>query len=82
MLTEEGWLPGDLSQAASEPHAVTFGAMREALARLWRFCRTPEGLKIVRYTLVSVISALTSLVILTIVYGVLRLWGEIGRAHV
>jgi putative flippase GtrA len=51
--------------------------MKKALVRLWRFCRTPEGLKVVRYTLVSVISALTSLVILTIVYGVLRLWGEV-----
>jgi putative flippase GtrA len=51
--------------------------MKKALARLWRFCRTPEGLKIVRYTLVSVISALTSLVVLTIVFGVLRLWSEV-----
>jgi putative flippase GtrA len=51
--------------------------MKGSLARLWRLCRTPEGLKVLRYTLVSVISALTSLVILTIVYGVLRLWGEV-----
>jgi putative flippase GtrA len=46
----------------------------------WRFCRTPEGLKVVRYTLVSAISALTSLVILTIVYGVFRLWSEVFSA--
>ncbi len=51
--------------------------MNEALARFWRFCRTPEGLKVIRYTMVSIISALTSLVILTIVYGVLRLWTEV-----
>ena len=51
--------------------------MRSAIVRLWRYCRTPEGMKVVRYTLVSVISALTSLVILTIVYGVLRLWSEV-----
>lgn len=51
--------------------------MKAALVRLWSYVRTPEGLKVVRYTLVSVISALTSLVILTIVYGVLRLWGEV-----
>ena len=51
--------------------------MKNALVRLWRFCRTPDGLKVIRYTMVSVISALTSLVILTIVYGVLRLWGEV-----
>jgi putative flippase GtrA len=46
--------------------------------RLWGFCRTPQGLKIIKYTTVSVISALTSLVILTIVFGVLRLWGEVA----
>jgi putative flippase GtrA len=33
--------------------------------------------KVVRYTLVSVISAVTSLVLLTIVFGVLRLWSEV-----
>ena len=51
--------------------------MKVALARLWRFCRTPDGLKVIRYTMVSIISALTSLVILTLVFGVLRLWGEV-----
>jgi len=45
--------------------------------RLWRFVQTPQGLKVLRYTMVSAISALTSLVILTIVYGVLRLWTEV-----
>jgi putative flippase GtrA len=47
------------------------------VVRLWQFCHTPEGLKVIRYTMVSVISALTSLAILTIVYGVLRLWTEV-----
>lgn len=51
--------------------------MKTSLLRLWRLCLTPEGLKVIRYTMVSVISALTSLVILTIVFGVLRLWGEV-----
>ena len=51
--------------------------MRSAVTRLWVYSRTPEGLKILRYTMVSIISALTSLVILTIVYGVLRLWNEV-----
>ena len=51
--------------------------MKRSLSRLWRFFRSPDGLKIIRYALVSVISALTSLVILTIVFGVLRLWGEV-----
>jgi putative flippase GtrA len=51
--------------------------MKHALARLWRFSRTPEGIKVIRYTMVSAISALTSLIILTLVYGVLRLWSEV-----
>ncbi len=51
--------------------------MKDAVLRLWRLVRTPEGLKLVRYTAVSLISAATSLVILTIVYGVLRLWTEV-----
>ena len=51
--------------------------MRDAVTRFWRFCRTPEGLKLIKYTMVSAISAATSLLILTIVYGVLRLWTEV-----
>jgi putative flippase GtrA len=51
--------------------------MKAHVARLWAFCRTPEGLKVIRYTTVSIISALTSLVVLTLVYGVLRLWTEV-----
>src|ERR1700759_2179375 len=51
--------------------------MKYALVRLWHYCRAPHRLKVIRYSMVSVISALTSLVILTIVYGVLRLWGAV-----
>jgi putative flippase GtrA len=51
--------------------------MKPSLARLWQFLRTPQGLKLLKYSAVSVISALTSLAILTIVYGVLRLWTEV-----
>jgi putative flippase GtrA len=51
--------------------------MRELVQRLWTMARTPEGLKLLKYSAVSIISALTSLVILTIVYGVLRLWTEV-----
>jgi putative flippase GtrA len=51
--------------------------MRRGLVRFTRFCRSPGGVKIIRYTLVSVISSLTSLVVLTIVFGVLRLWSEV-----
>ena len=55
-------------------------AVKESLARLWRLAQSPQGLKVVRYTMVSVISALTSLVILTLVFGVLRLWTEVWSA--
>jgi putative flippase GtrA len=51
--------------------------MKAAVRRLWDVARTPEGLKMIRYTAVSVISALISLIILTVVYGVLRLWTEV-----
>jgi putative flippase GtrA len=51
--------------------------MKNALIRLVRSSRSPQGVKLIRYTLVSVISALTSLIILTIVFGVLRLWSEV-----
>ncbi len=51
--------------------------MRKAVDQLWSYLRTPEGAKLVRYTAVSAISALISVVILTVVYGVLRLWTEV-----
>jgi putative flippase GtrA len=47
------------------------------LVEAWHLAQSPQGLKVIKYTMVSVISALTSLVILTIVFGVLRLWGEV-----
>jgi putative flippase GtrA len=47
------------------------------LGQLWGFANTPDGIKVIRYTAVSAISALTSLVILTLVYGVFRLWTEV-----
>jgi putative flippase GtrA len=52
--------------------------MRERVVRLWKFARTPEGMKMIKFTMVSVISALTSLVVLAIVYGVFKLWTEVG----
>jgi putative flippase GtrA len=51
--------------------------MKNGLLRLWRLAHTKEGVKVIRYTLVSAISAVTALVILTVVFGVLRLWGEV-----
>jgi putative flippase GtrA len=47
------------------------------IVRLWQFVHTPQGLKMVRYAMVSVISALTSVALITITYGVLRLGSEV-----
>ena len=49
-------------------------------ARLWRFYHTPEGTKLFRYGMVSVVSALIGFSILTLVYGVLQLWTEVPSA--
>src|ERR1700722_11723732 len=51
--------------------------MMNALGGVRRFCGTPGGIKLIRFALVSVISALTSLVTLILVFGVLRLWSEV-----
>ncbi len=45
--------------------------------RLWAKARTPEGLKVIKYTSVSVISSLTSIMVLAIVFGVLKLGTEV-----
>jgi putative flippase GtrA len=63
--------------AGGEAVRVLFLAVKDALLRLWAISRTPQGLKVIRYTMVSVISALTSLVILVFLFGVLRLWNEV-----
>jgi len=52
-------------------------AMVDAVRKLWRLAGTPDGLKVIKYTAVSVISATTSLVVLTLVYGVLQLWAPV-----
>ena len=48
------------------------------LQALYDWLHTHEGRKIFRYTMVSVISTAVSLFVLFMVYGVLRLWGEVA----
>src|SRR5271154_3838502 len=48
--------------------------------RLWAWLHTREGRKIFRYSMVSVISTAVSFSTLFIVFGVLRLWGEVPSA--
>jgi putative flippase GtrA len=56
--------------------------VRERIVKLWQFSRTPQGRKMVRYAMVSVISALTSVVLITITYGVLRLGSAVACTFV
>lgn len=45
--------------------------------QLWDWARSPDGLKVIKYTSVSVISSFTSFVVLAIVFGVLKLGTEV-----
>ena len=51
--------------------------MPELLERFVLWLSTPEGKKIFRYSMVSVISTLVSFSVLFIVYGLARLWSEV-----
>ena len=51
--------------------------VRTAAVRLWTLAHTPEGKKLVRYGLVSAVSALFTFTVLSVVYGVLQLWTEV-----
>jgi putative flippase GtrA len=48
------------------------------LVHLWEKRDTPEAKQLFRYTMVSVVSTIVSFGVLAFVFGVLRLWGEIG----
>jgi putative flippase GtrA len=51
--------------------------MVNTVRKLWHLAGTPKGLRVIKYTTVSGISAFTSLVVLTIIYGVLQLWSPV-----
>lgn len=51
--------------------------MTDRLHRLWAWLHTREGIKIFRYSMVSVISTGVSFLVLAVVYGVLRVWSEV-----
>ncbi|HVC14802.1 MAG TPA: GtrA family protein [Acidimicrobiales bacterium] len=51
--------------------------MPQLLETIWAWLHTPQGRKIFRYTMTSVISTAVSLFVLGIVFGVLRLWTEV-----
>jgi putative flippase GtrA len=52
--------------------------VRDRVVLLWQFLLTPQGRKMVRYTMVSLISFLISVTLITITYGVLRLGSEVA----
>ncbi len=56
------------------------GTLAESFERLWRVYETPSGKKIVRYTMVSVVSTIVSLGVLGIVFGLVHLWSEVPSA--
>jgi putative flippase GtrA len=61
----------------ANPGKTAFMRVRTVVVRLWLFAHTPEGIRMVRYGLVSVVSALFAFTVLTVVYGVLQLWTEV-----
>ncbi len=44
---------------------------------VWEKRDTPEAQKLIRYSMVSVISTAVSFLVLALVFGVLHLWGEV-----
>jgi len=51
--------------------------MSERLVHLWEKRHTPEAVHLFKYTMVSVVSTIVSFGVLFLVFGVLKLWGEI-----
>jgi putative flippase GtrA len=51
--------------------------VRERISKLWQFIQTPQGLKMVKYTTVSLISFLISVSLITITFGILKLGSEV-----
>jgi putative flippase GtrA len=45
---------------------------------VWQRRHTPEAKRLIRYSMVSVISTIVSFGVLALVFGVLHVWGEIG----
>ncbi|MDA8073456.1 MAG: GtrA family protein [Actinomycetota bacterium] len=52
--------------------------MRYGLEWLWAFYRSPQGKKLYRYVMGSVITTVVSFAVLTVVYGVFRWWGAVA----
>jgi putative flippase GtrA len=56
--------------------------MVDAVARLWGLRHTPHGKKMIRYTMVSIVTTVAGFTLLGIIFGVLHLWTEVPSAIV
>ena len=60
------------------PATPTRPTLAERLVHLWEKRDTPEAKHLLKYTMVSVISTIVSFGVLFLVFGVLKLWGQIA----
>ena len=60
------------------PATPTSPTVTDRLVHLWEKRDTPEARHLMKYTMVSVISTIVSFGVLFLVFGVLKLWGEIA----
>jgi putative flippase GtrA len=60
------------------PSPSTRLTFAERLVHLWEKRDTPEAKHLFKYTMVSVISTIVSFGVLFLVFGVLKLWGQIA----
>ena len=51
--------------------------LRDGLSRLWRLYHTPQGKRLFRYTMTSVISTIIGFAVLGILFYALSLWSEV-----
>ncbi len=60
------------------PDTHTSPSVAERLVHLWEKRDTPEAKHLLKYTMVSVVSTAVSFGVLFLLFGVLKLWGEIA----
>jgi putative flippase GtrA len=73
-------LPQAQTRRQVNPEGLNSTLMRTTVKRLWLFCYTTQGKRLIRYGMVSGVSVLVSFAVLTLVYGVLQLWTEVPSA--
>ena len=61
----------------TERHRTFPGQDSAALTRMVAYYNNPRGKKLVRFVLVSIVSAIISFLLLAIIYGGLHLWSEV-----